>query len=185
MSKSPFLARSEFRFQQPQPLVLAWLGRRDFVRARATSRTFLQWGDHREFTAERDALLIGYGSAGVRAHRQRVTFEGFERWTRLTGATLDVDALDEYAGHWRWRARHLDAAVIGRFGAPGNPERNQIDAAGAQQLLIRPETYMRWRDDYERSRLLLAPALNVYAAYVVECCLPSAHRARRPAVISS
>lgn len=180
----PLTAETEFPEQPYEPPVLALLGARDFSRARLMPG-FALWSNHREFTAERDALFVGYGAAGVTARRQRVPFEAFERWARLTGAPFDIDALDEFAAHWRWRADRPDAGVIGRFGAPGDPERNIIGTAGVQCLRIRPEVYVGWRDDFAKSRLLQPPNLDDYAAHVVECCLSSPRRARRPAVNSS
>lgn len=185
MTPLPASENLGFRYQPAQAPVLAWLDRRDFARARRAAPGFSLWGDHSEFVAERDALFLGYGDAGLTARRQRVPFEAFCRWVRLTGAPLDIDGLDEFAAHWRWRAEHPGAAVVGRFGAPGDPERNAVNAGDAQCLLIRPEIYVRWRDDYERTRLLSGPDLDDYAAHVVDCCLPSPRRARRPAVNSS
>jgi hypothetical protein len=177
-------AEADYTRESIEPPVLAWLTRREFARARRAPG-FSIWGNHREFAAERDALYVGYGAAGLTARRQRVTFEAFEQWSRLTGAPVDIDGLDEFAAHWRWRVERPHAAVIGRFGEPGDPERNLIDAAGAQCLRIRPELYLRWRDDYQSATLLPAPTLDEYAAHVVECCLPSSARARRPSVSSS
>lgn len=163
--------------------VIAWLGRRDFLLARAAPG-FSVWASHSDFLLERDALFIGYGAAGVTARRQHVSFAAFERWTRLTGSPADVDGLDEFAAHWRYRAENPDAGVIGRFGIPGDPERNIIAAAGVQCVRIRPEIYVRWRDDYVRVGLLPPPDLDVYAAHVVDCCLPGSADARWPAVSS-
>src|SRR5579863_3854594 len=86
-----------------EPPVLGWLDRRNFDRARRRAPCFSSWSDHREFAAERDALYLGYASAGVSAQLQRVSFRNFERWSRLTGAPMDLDGLDEFAAHWRWR----------------------------------------------------------------------------------
>jgi hypothetical protein len=175
--------KSRPRDTPPQTPVLAWLSPRDFVRARRTSG-FSRWSRHREFLQERDALFVGYGLAGISAHMQRVPFAAFERWSRLTGAPLDIDGIDEFAAHWRWRTGHPQAPVIGRFGAPGDPERHAVDAAGAQCVLIRPEVYVRWRDDYATLGLLAPPGLDDYAMHVVECCVAS-RRSRRAAVNSS
>ena len=168
-----------------EPPVLGWFRKRDFDCARRSGAGFSHWSTHREFVAERDALFLGYGSAGVTAHLQRVSFAAFQQWARLTGARFDVDGLDEFAAHWRWRARHPEAPVMGRFGFPGDPERNAVGAAGVQSLVIRPEVFVRWRDDFARTKLLASPSLDVYAAHVVELCLPADPRARRPAVSSA
>jgi hypothetical protein len=168
-----------------EPSVLGWLRRGDFDCARRGALGFSQFGGYRDFIAERDALLLGYASAGVTAYFQRVPIAAFESWVRLTGAPFDIDGLDEFAAHWRWRAQHPGAAVMGRFGVPGHPERNPIDAAGVQCLRIRPEIFVRWRDDYSRTQLLAAPSLDVYAAHVVEFCLSSQRRARGPEVSSA
>lgn len=162
--------------------VLASLNRGDYEAARRRSKYFARWADYDEFLAERDALHVGYGCAGVEAKIQRVRFEAFERWSLLTGAPFTIDALDEFAAHWRWRARRPKAPVQGRLGVPDDPERNEIAAAGVQRVLILPELYVRWRDDLSRSRLIAAPDLDAYAAHVVECCLPSKTRSRRSAV---
>ena len=180
----PTIAEADFPQHPYEPPVLALLGARDFSRAKLKPG-FSLWSNHRDFTAERDALFIGYGAAGVSVRRQRVSFEAFERWSRLTGAPLDIGGLDEFAAHWRWRADHPEAATIGRLGSPGDPERNAVAAAGAQCLLIRPEVYVRWRDDYGKSRLLPPPSVDDYATHVVDCCLPSGRRPRRPAVSPS
>ena len=164
--------------------VLAWLAPRDFARARRTPG-FSFWDSRREFLEERDALYVGYGVAGILAQRQFVPFEPFERWARLTGTPVDLDGLDEFAAHWRWRAAHPDAPTLGRLGAPGDPERNRVEAAGAQCVRIRPEVFVRWRDDFARLGLFAAPSLDDYAAQVVEFCIGSGRRWRRRAVRSS
>jgi hypothetical protein len=170
------------QFQTPAPFppeqVLGLLNRRDFASARQRAPGFSRWGNHRDFVTERDALFVGYGECGVGARFQRVSFDAFERFGRLTGAPVDIDGLDEFAAHWRFRARHPDAPVIGRFGLPGDPERNIIAGANMQRVYIRPEVYVRWRDDFARNGLLKAPGLNAYAAYVVEFCLVSDFRSR-------
>jgi hypothetical protein len=164
--------------------VLGWLGRKDFERARLRWRRFSLWRDHNEFLAERDALHLGYFVSGVTAEVQRVTLEGFERWTRLTGAPPDLDGLDFFAAHWRWRGRHPGAPVVGKFGVPDDPERRPA-ADGAQRVLVLPELFVRWRDELAKPKLFPAPDLDTYAAHVVECCLPSGRRARRAAVNSA
>jgi hypothetical protein len=175
---------SEFPHERPEMPVLAWLCRRSFARARKAPG-FSLWRSYREFVHERDALYVGFGAAGVTARLQRVPFDAFERWARLTGAQVNVDGLDEFARHWRWRVRHPDAPVCGRFGVPDDPERNAIDAAGAQCVRIRPEVFVRWRDDYAKANLFAPPTLDDYATRVVECCFVSSRRARRPAVNSA
>jgi hypothetical protein len=168
----------------PDTPVLGWLGQRDFDRARLRWPRFALWRDHHEFFAERDALHLGYLCSGVTAAIQRVTLDAFERWTRLTGAPSDVDGLDVFAAQWRWRARHPMAPVVGRFGVPDDPERSPA-TEGAQRVVVLPELFLRWRDDIARPKLFPAPDLDVYAAHVVECCLPSDPRLRRPAVNSA
>jgi hypothetical protein len=185
MTDLPSVAESSTCDRLRDPLVLGWLDRRNFEEAKRRAPAFAAWSDYGEFVAERDLLNIGYGWAGVAAEIQRVSFQGFERWSRLTGASLDIDSLDEFAAHWRWRRAHPDAPVIGRFGAPDNPERHAVAAANVQCLRIRPEVFVRWRDDFANGGLFAAPDLDCYAAHVVELCLSSESRARRPAVNSS
>lgn len=166
--------------------MLASLARRDFAHAQARAPGFALWRDFDEFLQERDALFLGYGVSGVTARVQRVPFDAFERWARLTGAPVDLNGLDEFAAHWRWRCGHPLAPVTGRFGAPGDPERNAVAAAGLQLICIRPEIYVRWRDEYVRSGLFAPPDIDVYAAHVVDCSIVSARRpARRPAFNSA
>ena len=167
-----------------KPPVLARLNPRDFARARTLAPAFRAWANYEEFLNERDALFLGYGAAGVTATLQMLALPAFERWSRLTGAPLDLDGLDEFAAHWRWRARHPDALVYGMFGVPRFPERHEVEAAGVQVVRVRPEFFVRWRDDYARTALLETPDLDAYATHVVEDCLPCASRSRRPAVNS-
>jgi hypothetical protein len=164
-------------------VVIALLSKRDFERARSYPG-FAGWSGHSDFLSERDALFVGYGAAGVSARFQRVPFEAFESWSRLTGAPLDGDGLDEFAAHWRWRNKRPRAPVVGRIGAPGCPERNIVAAGDAQCVVILPQVYVRWRDDYAKSGLLDAPGLDAYAAHVVDCCLARS-AATRPAVSSA
>jgi hypothetical protein len=163
--------------------VLGWLSRNDFERARRRWPRFAAWRDYDEFLAERDALHLGYRDSGVTAAVQRVTLDAFERWTRLTGASADLDGLDSFAAHWRWRSRHPASAVVGKFGPPDDPERSPA-TAGAEIVRVLPELFVRWRDDLAKPKLFAAPELDAYAAHVVECCLPC-RRARRPAVNSA
>ena len=167
-----------------EPPVLGWFDSRDFARARRTPG-FSFWSRHRDFVAERDALFLGYDAAGVSALRQRVRFPALERWTRLTGAPLDIDGLDAFAAHLRFRVAHPFAPVVGRFGEPGDPERLHIDVAGAQCVLIRSETYCRWRREFASAAVLEAPDLDAYATLAVECCLSEPPRSRRGEVSSS
>jgi hypothetical protein len=168
----------------PDSPVLGWLGPRDFVRARLNWPRFRVWRDHREFIAERDGLRLGYLCSGVTATFQRVTVDAFERWVRLTGAPCDLDGLDAFAAQWRWRTRHPTAPVVGRFGVADDPERAPA-AEGWQRVLVRPEIFVRWRDDFARAKLFAAPDIDAYAAHVVECCLPCGKRLRRSAVSSA
>ena len=163
-------------------LAIALLSRRDFERARHLP-AFSNWRGYADYLTERDALHVSYGAAGVTAARQRVPLDAFEQWTRLTGAPFSIDGLDEFAAHWRWRLAHPKAATLGRFGGPGDPERYAIDAGGAQCVVVRPEVFVRWRDEFTRSGLLPAPDLDVYAAHIVDCCL-SRRRSSRPTVSS-
>ena len=177
---------SSVPIQRIEPQVLALLGKRDFAHAQARVPGFALWSNYEEFLHERDALFVGYGASGVTARIQRVPFEAFERWARLTGAPRDLDGLDEFAAHWRWRLGHGLSPVTGRFGSPGDPERNAVAAAGVQTIRVRPEIYVRWRDEYVRTGLFPPPDIDVYAAHVVECCIVSALRpARRPALNSA
>ena len=162
--------------------VLAWLSPKDFDRARAVWQGFRQWRDHEEFLAERDALHVGYLWSGVTATIQRVPIDAFERWTRLTGAPADLDGLDGFAAHWLWRARNPEAPVVGKFGVADDPERNPPAVGGAQRILVAPEKFVRWCDDFDQPKLFAAPDLDAYAAHVVDCCLPSRRRTRRSAV---
>lgn len=167
-----------------QTPVLARLNLRDFARAQTFSPAFRAWGSYEDFLTERDALLLNYGAAGVTALVQTLPLTAFERWSRLTGASFDLDGLDEFAAHWRWRAHHPDAPVLGMFGVPQFPERHEVEAAGVQVVRVRPELFVRWRDDYAKAALLETPGLDTYAAHVVEYCLPSGSRARLGAVRS-
>jgi hypothetical protein len=164
--------------------VLGMLSQRDFRLARERYAAFSRFGDYGDFATERDALFLGYGAAGVAAPFQHVPLDAFERWSRLTGARADIDSLDEFAKHWRWRALNPFAPVVAGAGAPGDPERDVASPFGAQLVPIRSKVFLQWRQDFVRSGLLSAPSLDVYATHIVECCLPCARRARRPAVSS-
>lgn len=178
MNTLPVLAEIEHSAPYPAEQVLGLLSRRDFAWARQRAPGFAQWDNHRDFVAERDALYVGYGACGVGARYQRVPFGAFESFTRLTGAPVDVHGLDEFAAHWRFRAQRPNAQVSGRFGFPGDPERNVVGAADVQCVTIRPEVYVRWRDDFAKVKLLQAPGVDLYAAYVVELCLLPEARSR-------
>jgi hypothetical protein len=165
-----------------KPTVLSWLDRQGFCRAFQRCPEFARWRDYHEFLLERDALFIGFGAAGVSAKLQPVRFDAFERWSLLTGAPLDIDGLDAFATHWRWRARHPRAAVIGRLGGPGDPSEDVASADSAQIVLIRPEVFQRFQQGFAKSGLLPAPSLDVYATLAVECCMPRIKPVRRPSV---
>jgi hypothetical protein len=165
-----------------EPTVLGWLDRADFCRARRECRGFARWRNYREFVIERDSVFLGFGMAGVVAQRQRVPFDSFLSWSRLTGAATDLDGLDVFAAHWRWRAGHSLNAVVGHLGDPGDPDDDVASTAGAQIVRILPDVFRRQQLEFEKLSLLPAPALNVYATLVVECCLPCVKRARRPSV---
>ena len=182
MSKLPGAVDSSSPHPRSEPLVLGWLGRRDFEHARRTEPRFSLWNNYREFVSERDALYVGYDASGVTAQIQRVPFAAFERWVRLTGAPVDIDGLDEFAAHWRWRSLNTEAPSMGRFGVPGDPERNVVGAAGVQIVCLRPELFVRWRDEFARANLFPVPSLDAYAAHIVEFCLFSERRERWPAV---
>ncbi len=162
-------------------IVAACLRRRDFERARSHPG-LSAFSSHRDFMWEREALLLSYAFAGVRAHPQLVPFQAFERWARLTGTPVNLDGLDEFAGHWRWRTKNRDAPVVGRLGEPGDPERNPVSSGGAQCVCIRPEVFVRWRDDFAKSGLFDPPSLDVYAAHVLDFCVSSFNSWRRPDV---
>ncbi len=176
--------KPDFHPDRPEAPVLAWLARADFARARQALGPSL-WNDYRDFVQERDALYVGFGEAGVSARFQSVPFDAFERWARLTGAAADLDGLDEFAAHWRWRKLNPRARVCGRIGAPGVPDRSILNKAGAQCIYVRSDVYMGWRRDYAAANLLAPPGLDAYAAHVVECCIVPDASARRPAVSSS
>jgi hypothetical protein len=165
--------------------VLAWLGPRDVARARSWGEAFSFWETYGDFIAERDGLFVGFGAAGVRARFRRVAFGAFAKWMRLTGAPATVDALDEFAAHCAFRADFPDAAVIGRLGVPGHPDRNAVSLAGAQCVRVRAAVYRQWRDEFARIGLFAPPDLDTYATYVADCCVAGRRRARRPAVSSS
>jgi len=167
------------------PTVLGWLVRREFAQARLRSPGFSLWSNHREFALEREALYWGYGSAGVAARFQRVPFDALERWSRLTGAPIDADGLDEFATHWNWRRTHPRRPICGRFGAIVDREQNAATDTGVQCVRVCREVYVGWCDDYAKSALFAPPSLDSYAAQVVECCVLSARRARCPAVSSA
>jgi hypothetical protein len=175
----------DLAYSLPATPVLGWLSRKDFDRARLRWPRFAMWGDYGEYLAERDALHLGYCCSGVTAEIQRVTLDAFERWARLTGAPYDLDGLDVFAAHWRWRAHHPGAPIAGRFGLADDPERDPVAPAGVERVLILPALYLRWRDGYARAKLFAPPDLDTYAAHVVECCLPSGKRARRRAANSA
>jgi hypothetical protein len=179
------LADSRYSDRHNDPLVLGWLDQRNFEEAWSRAPFFAMWSDYSEFVAERDLLHVGYQTAGVSAQTEHVSFQAFERWSRLTGAPLNIDGLDEFAAHSRWRRLHPNGSVIGRFGAGDNPERHSVGAANTQFIRIRPEVYLRWRDDFSEVGLFPAPDLDAYAAYVVEAALLPDSRSRFPMVNSS
>jgi hypothetical protein len=162
-------------------LTIAELSARDFYQARQFSG-FSGWANFGDFRIERDFLGLGYACAGVPALRQRVSFAAFEGWSRLTGAPVDLDGLDDFAAHWRYRAHRPAAPTRGRFGAPGQPERHAVEIDGAQIVVVRKDVYARWRDEFAARAPFPAPDLDAYATQVVACCLASPSRARRPAV---
>jgi hypothetical protein len=174
-----------FSVSSGERCVLGMLGPRDFRLARKRYAAFSRFGDYRSFATERDAMFLGYGSAGVAAPFQYVPLDAFERWSRLTGARADIDCLDEFAKHWRWRALNAMAPVVAGVGAPGDPERNVATSFGAQIVPILSKVFLRWCEEFVRSGLLPAPSLDVYATHVVECCLTSDKRAPRAAVSSA
>ena len=162
-------------------LTIAEVSPSDFFRAQQFSG-FSGWADFHEFCDERDCLALGYETAGVPAPRQLVPFAAFERWSRLTGAPLDLDGLDEFAAHWRYRARRRSARTRGQFGAPGQPERHAVEVESAQVVVVRQDVYIRWRDEFAASAPFPAPDLDAYATQVVGCCLVTRARARRAAL---
>ena len=170
---TPAASREGLRF-----LAVADLNVRDFLRARNLAG-FARWAHFEDFQLEREALALSYEAAGVAAPRQRVPLAAFERWRRLTGAPLDADGLDEFAAHWRFRATRPDAPARGRFGAPGDPERNPVEADGAQIILVREDAFNRWRPELSIRATSPDAALDAYATQVVACCLSSGARASR------
>jgi hypothetical protein len=161
-------------------LTIAEISARDFSQARLLPG-FAGWDNFHDFCLERDFLRASYAMAGVAAPRQSVSFAAFEGWSRLTGAPLDVDGLDEFAAHWRYRARNPLSPARGLFGAPGQPERQPVEIDGAQVVLVRRDIYARWERDFAARAPFPAPDLDVYATRVVACCLPASARARRSA----
>ena len=150
----------------------------DFFQARQFSG-FSGWSDFDDFCDERDCLALGYETAGVTAPRQLVPFAAFKRWSRLTGAPLDLDGLDEFAAHWRYRVHRRSARTRGRFGVPGQPESHAVEIESAQVVVVREDVYTRWRDEFTASAPFPAPDLDAYATQVVGCCLVSRARTRR------
>lgn len=164
-------------------LTVAQISSRDFLAARRFCG-FFGWADFDDFCMEREFLALAYESAGASAPRQSVPFAAFLGWTRLTGAPLNVDGLDEFAAHWRYRADHPAARTRGAFGAPGQPERHAVERDGAQVVVVREEVFAQWRSEFAARAPFPAPDLDAYATQVVACCLASSSRARRSAVKS-
>ncbi len=162
-------------------LTIAEISSRDFYRARQYFG-FSGWDNYQDFCVERECLQLGYESAGVRAPRQRVPLAAFQGWSRLTGAPLDLDGLDEFAAHWRYRAHRPVARARGQFGAPGQPERHAVAIEGEQLVVVSEDVYVRWRDEFSAGAPFPPPDLDAYAMQVVACCLASSSRARRSAV---
>ena len=142
-----------FSVSSGERCVLGMLGPRDFRLARKRYAAFSRFGDYRNFATERDAMFLGYGSAGVAAPFQPVPLAAFERWSRLTGARADIDSLDEFAKHWRWRAFNPTAPVVAGAGAPGNPERNVASGFGAQVVPIVSTIFLQFCEEFARSGL--------------------------------
>lgn len=142
---------------------------------------FSHWADFDDFELERDSLTLGYECAGILAPRQRVPFVAFEGWSRLTGTPLDIDGLDEFAAHWRFRAGHPIARTRGRFGVPGRPEQHAVQIEGVQDVVIRRPVYELWRAGFAAGAPFPPPDIDAYAAQVVSCCLVASARARRAA----
>lgn len=153
-------------------LTIADFSEGDFFKAQEFSG-FSQWANFDDFQMERDLLALGYESAGVLAPRQLVPFAAFQGWSRLTGAPLDLDGLDEFAAHWRFRAGRPEAPTRGRFGAPGKPELNAVEIAGAHTVVVREAVYRKWRCEFEARTPFPPPDLDAYAAQVAACCLLS------------
>jgi len=164
---------------------IGWMSRRDFRDACRKSQVFARYAGYREFLDERDGVFLGYAAAGASPQWRRVPFKCFERWSRLTGAAVDIDGLDIFAEHWRWRTANPGAPTAGRFGAPSAAEPCSPAAAGVQILAIRREIFESWCDDFASSGLLPVPTLDDYAAHVAERCLPCPKLSLRPAVNSA
>lgn len=158
-------------------LTIAELSEQDFYHAQKFPG-FSGWANFDEFQLEREFLALGYHSAGVNAPRQLAPFAAFHGWSRLTGAPVDLDGLDEFAGHWRFRARHPLARTRGKFGVPGRPESHAVALTGVQIVVVREEVYARWRQDFAARAPFPAPDLDLYARQIVACCLSSAPRMR-------
>jgi len=165
--------------------VFAWLEALDVARARRWSPAFSKWESYDDFVAERDALFLGYGFAGVTARFYRIAFRNFEQWSRLTGATAELEALDAFAAHCAFRADHPDAPTIGRFAAPERSEDDAVAVAGAQCIRVRPDIYTRWRNGLTATGPLAAPDLDAYATHVIACCVSPDGRNLRPLVKSA
>lgn len=165
-------------------MALALLSRRDFREASQVSRSFSRWETYQDFLDERDALSLGYASAGVATEWQAVSWDAFVRWSRLTGAPLDIDGLDEFAAHVRWRQTDGDAPARGRIVGEGARTLQSL-ASGARPIPIRLAVFEAWQAAFARLALLPVPTLDDYAAQIAECCLAGSSAAPRPAVNSA
>ena len=165
--------------------VIGWLSRGDFATARLRAPDFAGTRDYAQFSTERDAQRLSLATAGVPTQAQDVPFAPFARWSELTGAALDLNGLDEFAAHWRWREARPFAPVRGWIGAPGLGEGGPVAVGGVQWIVFRAEAFLDWRRASTGSPTFEPAGLDRYATQVVESCLPSAPRAARSAASSA
>jgi hypothetical protein len=171
--------------ESDRPPMLAWLSRADFARARLRVPEFSGCREYSAFVTERDVLQLTLGSAGVNALIQDVPFAAFETWAQLTGAALDIDRLDDFASHWRWRTENKNALARGWLGDPNAGGRDPVEISGLQWIVFQPEPYLLWREEVTGLRTFDPASLDVYATHVVDFCLPSERKASRSAAHSA
>jgi hypothetical protein len=168
-----------------RPPVLAWLSRADFARARLRAPEFSGCREYSAFVTERDVLQLTLGTTGVTALIQDVSFAAFENWTQLTGAAVDIDRLDEFAAHWRWRIENPNALARGWLGDPNAGGFDPVEVSGSQWIVFQPAAYLGWREQVTGLPTFDPASLDLYATHVVDCCLPSERKISRSAAHSA